>query len=359
MKVSVIVPVYNKEQSIDCAIRSVLNQNLKDNEMELLLLDDGSTDSSLAICEKYSEQYSNIKVISKGNEGVAATRNLGINMAEGEYICFLDADDYLVPNAFNILISELFSDEFDVIEYSSTTITLNPDSTMQQEQLSDSEVLCDSTGHEILKKEGNTQFSSCTKWIKRSFLLSNNLYFEDLCIGEDVLFNLNLYYANPRIRRTSLNCYRYVTYDGEGQASRKRDRLFMRKCADSYMILFKRISEVNRELIQDNYDQQCLWPMFNRNIIPFTSRLLSSDLTRKEIHHIYKTLINLKLFPLIKANVESKICQMIIKSNCLFPINRFIYSKIFVQIILPKINRNSNIFTKLDPQKAKSLEDNK
>lgn len=105
IKVSVIVPVYNCKSFLERAIESVIKQ--KDfNENELILVDDGSTDGSSQICDKYVGLYKNIKVIHQKNSGVSAARNNGLNAAEGEWIFFLDSDDYLLEDAFNKMLSQ-------------------------------------------------------------------------------------------------------------------------------------------------------------------------------------------------------------------------------------------------------------
>ncbi|MGN1155072.1 MAG: glycosyltransferase [Agathobacter sp.] len=92
-RVSVIIPVYNVEEYLDECIVTLFNQTIDTNDMEVLLINDGSVDNSLEICLKYAELYPNIRVFSKENEGLSATRNLGIKNANGKYIAYLDADD--------------------------------------------------------------------------------------------------------------------------------------------------------------------------------------------------------------------------------------------------------------------------
>lgn len=353
MKLSVIIPVYNKEHSVDRAILSILSQGLNQDEYEIMIIDDGSSDGSLSICERYREKYSNIRVFSKENGGVSSARNFGIKNAQGDYICFLDADDFLLPNAFRLILYKFFSDDFDVIEYSSSTITQKTINS-QQESFQDATIKCESYGHELLKKEGSCPFSVCMKWIKRSFLIDNNIFFKNYNIAEDVSFNLDLYYANPKIRRTTVDCYRYVTYENDNQASKKRNEESMKKSVDSYMSLFRTISMVNRQFLSDYSLEQCLWPMFNGNLVPFTSRLLCTNMKPTEVQEIYNELIQLQLFPLVNANKQAKICHFIIHNRFLFNFNRFIYSKFFVPYILPNLNRNFNIFTIIDPSKRKS-----
>ena len=92
MKVSVIIPIYNTEQYLNKCIDSVLNQTMRD--FELLLIDDGSKDSSGMICDTYAQQDSRVRVVHKENAGQGVARNLAMDMAAGEYYAFLDSDDY-------------------------------------------------------------------------------------------------------------------------------------------------------------------------------------------------------------------------------------------------------------------------
>ena len=94
--ISVIVPVYNTEKYLDQCIQSVLVQTY--TNWELLLIDDGSTDSSGAICDKYAAEDNRIKVVHKPNTGVSDSKNIALDMAKGEYIMFLDSDDYWCIN---------------------------------------------------------------------------------------------------------------------------------------------------------------------------------------------------------------------------------------------------------------------
>ena len=96
IKVSLVVPVYNAEKYLAKSIESMLSQSLK--EMELILVNDGSKDNSLAICEEYAKKDSRITVINKKNEGACIARNTGIARAKGKYIQLADADDYIDNN---------------------------------------------------------------------------------------------------------------------------------------------------------------------------------------------------------------------------------------------------------------------
>lgn len=105
IKLSVIVPVYNRETYIDRAMKSVLSQTLSD--LEVLVINDGSTDHSLQKLEKWNRVDSRIHVIDTENKGVSAARNLGMHKAVGKYLTFLDVDDYLEPDAYEKMVTSL------------------------------------------------------------------------------------------------------------------------------------------------------------------------------------------------------------------------------------------------------------
>lgn len=104
-KVSIIIPVYNAERFIERCISSVLNQTYK--RMEVIIINDGSLDDTLLLCNKYKEQDQRIQVINQLNKGVAATRNVGLKNVTGDYVLFVDADDWIEPNMVERLLEAL------------------------------------------------------------------------------------------------------------------------------------------------------------------------------------------------------------------------------------------------------------
>ena len=102
--VSIIVPVYNAEATISRCIESIINQEYRD--FELLLIDDGSIDSSGTICDRYAAEDSRIRLIHKENTGVSETRNMALDLACGTYLQFLDSDDWITPNATRLFVEE-------------------------------------------------------------------------------------------------------------------------------------------------------------------------------------------------------------------------------------------------------------
>ena len=111
-KVSVIIPVYNVEKYLRECLNSVINQTLKD--IEIILVDDGSTDSSLSICQEYAKKDDRIIVLTQQNQGAAVARNNGIKIAKGEYLSILDSDDYFDLSMLEKLYNKAVKDDLDI-----------------------------------------------------------------------------------------------------------------------------------------------------------------------------------------------------------------------------------------------------
>ena len=129
--ISVIIPVYNVENYLEKCLLSVLNQTY--SKLEIILINDGSTDNSPNICQKYEKIDKRIKYISKNNEGLSATRNLGIKIAKGELIAFVDSDDVLSLNMYEILYKNLIINKADLSICEVTRFTDEPNFTIDNE----------------------------------------------------------------------------------------------------------------------------------------------------------------------------------------------------------------------------------
>lgn len=112
-RISVIVPVYNTENWLRECVDSILSQTYCN--LEILLIDDGSTDSSPALCDSYAQNHPQIKVCHQPNQGLSAARNTGLDMATGNYIFFLDSDDFLEPNALETMYHTLTDNDADLV----------------------------------------------------------------------------------------------------------------------------------------------------------------------------------------------------------------------------------------------------
>ena len=211
MKYSVIIPVYNVEKYIDRCLKSIISQNYDD--LEIIVIDNGSTDSSGSICDTYASEYSNISVYHIENHGVGAARNFGLSKARGEFIYFVDSDDYLVGNLFADFADKLVSD-LDLVVfcyYNSFEEDLTEKS--RTEKSLPFKGNYDKDGFIKIFKElflSDMLYTVWNKIYRREFLLENNLSFEQYELGEDVRFNLDLYREVKKIYLSQDSYYVYV-----------------------------------------------------------------------------------------------------------------------------------------------------
>lgn len=193
MKISVIIPVYNREQVVSTCVEGILNTQFTD--FEVLLIDDGSSDNSLSVCQKLSQKYDNVKVISQQNRGVSAARNNGIRNASGDYILFSDSDDTFFPNAL-YEISKLLIHECDLLMFGLSNAHYSNDGIRFRKDTISSVIKNIKGNKEIIdwlftdyNPYINPIYSVCVKAFRRDILIKNNINFrEDLSLGEDQVF---------------------------------------------------------------------------------------------------------------------------------------------------------------------------
>lgn len=133
MLLSVIMPVYNVEDTVTKAIESVLNQTMKD--LELILVNDGSTDKSGEICDRYTAENTRVQVIHKKNGGLSSARNAGLDKASGKYVTFIDSDDYLEPHIYEQFNAHYKKETMDLFFFNICRIRNNKEVILQSENI--------------------------------------------------------------------------------------------------------------------------------------------------------------------------------------------------------------------------------
>lgn len=201
IEVSVIVSVYNASKYLEACIESILNQNNK--SFELLLIDDGSTDSSGEICDCFAIKDDRIKVIHKSNGGVSSARNIGLEMAKGKWLAFVDSDD-TVDKEYLTISDE--SKDSDIIEKGYKVIGKHCD---YEHVIAKEESLLALEGHAIYKRYfQKSQFALWNRLYSRNIV--QDLHFnEKLRIGEDLVFFLSLLHRVRKYHYSSAGCYDY------------------------------------------------------------------------------------------------------------------------------------------------------
>lgn len=188
---SVIVPVYNVEKYLAQCLDSILSQSFKD--YELIVVDDGSKDNSGKICDEYAEKDSRVKVIHKVNGGLSDARNAGTKAAQGEYIVYIDSDDYVLSDSFLKTLYDNLNGA-DILLYKHQKF-FDGNSDMLPCNYSYSNITVDDKYVEKLKKlvEGDAFYGMAwIKTFKRSLAVDNNIMFEKGLLGEDMEWNYHL-----------------------------------------------------------------------------------------------------------------------------------------------------------------------
>lgn len=210
LKLSFIIPVYNVEAYLKECLESILHQAT--NECEVILVDDGSTDNSSAICDEYAKSFAMVSAIHRRNGGLASARNVGAENARGEYIAFVDSDDRIAPNSVVDILDWISSQGTDVCFMDAEKFYPNG----KTEGLGDRIEPAHIRG---IAKEGVFAYlatrpkypgSACTKLYKRSFLVENGLVFqENGRYSEDLGFVLDCLLTAKSFDALSMPYYEY------------------------------------------------------------------------------------------------------------------------------------------------------
>ncbi|MCQ2237846.1 MAG: glycosyltransferase [Bacteroidaceae bacterium] len=206
LKLSYIIPAFNVESFLKQCVESLYCQDIFIDEFEVIIINDGSMDSTMVIAEKLKSKYNNIILINQENQGVSAARNTGLEKATGMFICFVDGDDKLAPSTIKILLDKAITHDLEIIRGNYTRF---------------------SSDEEIITKEGTTQFvvkegedcwdiyskKDCGVYLniyKTDFLKRNQLKFmKGISMGEDLLFTTSCYNCLKHSGYLDLTFYLY------------------------------------------------------------------------------------------------------------------------------------------------------
>lgn len=208
MTLSIIVPVYNVERHLERCVRSIVAQELDD--YEIVLVDDGSTDGSGALCDELQRRYGCVGVIHQENRGLSAARNVGIDRARGSYITFVDSDDELCPNTLRDNLEYLVAHpEVDMLEY---PVEVHADSPRAYRVGFADETVADDLFADWVRRRG---YLHCYAWNKiyharlwRHTRFPLGEYFEDTAVMPRIVEQCRA------IRYSGRGCYRYIMHEG-------------------------------------------------------------------------------------------------------------------------------------------------
>lgn len=187
--VTVIIPIYNVEKYLDECMQSIINQTY--NNLEIIAINDGSTDNSLKIIESYKENDSRIKLVSWENRGGGACRNEGIKLAKGKYVFFMDSDDYINLNTLDILVKNISKNDDEIVVYNGIAFDNYSDKIKFHKKKYfniSNEIDRKSLLGVEFAKYGLDCMQPCIKLYNKEFIKRNNILFTEGKYGEDVEF---------------------------------------------------------------------------------------------------------------------------------------------------------------------------
>lgn len=330
IKVSIIVPVYNVEKYLDECMNSILNQTLK--EIEIILVNDGSTDCSSEICEKYARKDSRIRVVQKKNAGLGFARNTGMEIATGAYIGFVDSDDYIAPEMFETLYNKAVQYHVDTAiccesyRVFKDNKIMYPKISYQEDTVFHKETVIKNLLPDIISSPPQCKSDyvvgvSVWKGIYSADLLkSQNIKFcsEREFISEDAIFQLDYFSVKPSVVVIPDIFYYYRANNDSLSMKYKADRFEMDKVL--YREQMRKISAFEeRRVLQERVQR-----IFIANVrLCIIQEVLNRDKNKKEAFENIKSICKdllvqevLQKYPVDKLPAAKKIMCVLEKHCC-------------------------------------------
>lgn len=287
-KFSLILPVYNVERYLSKCLNSCISQNIPSTEYEIIVVIDGSPDNSLNIALTYKKKYNNIIIVEKTNGGLSDARNMGLKIATGEYVWFIDSDDYIESNILYDIYKEFKSDSLDCIWIKWRNVDENDCLIPFYERVINNEMTNTMTGYLFMENVLETYLPAWSFIYKREFLLTNKLQFSEGMYYEDADF---AYRSIPLLNRIKLYnnvCYNYLYREGSIISNTNMDK-FIDICnnAQTAYLFYKKYKINNMKLSLFYYKSYSAFFLFaikyylrnrNNDILVVISELIEKEL---------------------------------------------------------------------------------
>ena len=323
IKLSIIVPIYGVEQYLQKCVDSLLSQDIPSSEYEIVLLDDGSPDKCPQICDEYAAAHENIRVVHRENGGLSAARNSGIEVAEGEYVMFVDSDDYIEPNMLSGLLNQIERDNLDVLRFKYQNVNEKYEVFLpykRDQRLENDYSETPTDGVTFLNERMNTQ---CYAWafiIRRSLIynddMSPNKSLNDVCLFtpgiyfEDTDWTPRMLVRAKRVASTNTIVYNYLMRVGSITNAVKRSK--QKKVLDDKMRLVATMQNQASELQEQGKDSKWFTRMIADTVISIIS-ILSTQFYQERKSYL-RQLKELNIYPIQSKIVKARLINI---SPCL------------------------------------------
>ena len=252
-KISIIVPVYKVENELDRCVQSLMKQTYKN--IEIILVDDGSPDQCPKLCEQYAKEDERIRVIHKKNGGLSDARNAGLNLARGEYVLYVDSDDYIEVDSCERLINATSEEQVDIVVGNAIMEKSNSYEKMIHSATPAGEIY---SAKDFIEKAVRASQWYAPSWLnmyRRDFLLQNKLFFKVGIYFEDMQMLPRVFLRAKKVACIDGVFYHYIVRENSIMTSEKDEK----KKKDSIQNLKEWKSQFDQ--IQDEELQKCLYGM--------------------------------------------------------------------------------------------------
>ena len=238
IKLSFIIPVFNVEQYIEKCILSIENQDISHSEYEIIVVNDGTMDNSVSIIKCLQQKYGNIKLYNKENGGLSSARNFGLKYATGDYIWFIDSDDFIDSNVLKSIIDKAYSENLDVLCFGNKDVYSNGNVLYPYTRKPLNIIV---SGIDFLQHyELSIAAWSCI--MKRKLFTQYNIQFTEGIYHEDYEFILYLYEYCDRITYMDIYPYNYII-KSQGTITTSKNSQHTKRRIDSWITIIKNISQ--------------------------------------------------------------------------------------------------------------------
>lgn len=284
--ISVIVPVYNVEKHIDKCVQSIVDQTYKN--LEIILINDGSTDDSGRICDEYSKKDKRINVIHKKNSGVSSARNIGIQNSTGDWIVFVDSDDWIEPDFCKVMLSTALEEKSDCVICKCNKVH-NED--LKKSEYENKKEIYNS--REFIIKVLNVQsgYGFCHSKLIKKETIKETIFDTQLKVGEDALFNIQI---APNMKKIVFIGNALYNYRINGES-------VVRKYDTEYLSKYTKAMQKAKEYIFEEYKND---------------KIINQNINNYIMYHVLLILVNYCCNPdnnlnmILQTKLLKKICNI-------------------------------------------------
>lgn len=324
MKLSILIPMYNAEDYIGNCIESLLHQNIPEDDYEIIIMDDGSTDNSVALVSEIAKSNNNIKLSTEPNSGAFTTRNKLLKLAQGDYIYNLDADDYIVKDCLKELLLLAETNQLDIIGFDTVETKSLEKKDLTTPILINEVKIC--SGEQFIENYPHVRHEIWWYFIKKDFIEEHQMSFNNNEYNADVMFTLEALLITDKVGYVPVSIHRYVQTGNS--LMRSSDFQIISKRLEYIQMMIHNTSELINGLNDGNHSKTLIDNLKHRRDVFTFFNIANMIRNRFSLEHIKSKIDGFK-----KINA--------------YPINnfnRYRYNTLQYRILASVINRESLLY---------------